>query len=77
MCVIKTHTDFLALRNHRQKDKNVNGLIAIYFKRKHNKNTVDFFLRGFFSCLQLIKYNFYHLHLDRGSSLPHKENSGQ
>lgn len=47
MCVIKTHTDFLALRDHRQKDKNVNGLIAIYFKRKHNKNTVDFFLEDF------------------------------
>lgn len=43
MCVIKAYTDFLALRNHRQKDKDVNGLIAIYFKRKHNKNTVDFF----------------------------------
>lgn len=48
MSVVKSHMDFLALRNHREKDKNVNGLIAIYFKRKHNKKAVDlYFLEDF------------------------------
>lgn len=57
MCIVKTHRALIT-KELLTKGQNLNGLIHIYFRRKHNRNSLDFFFlsRGFSSCPQLRTY---------------------
>lgn len=77
MCCKNTH-GFLGTKEPQTKGQECEwSNCQLFLKETQQKHCRFLFSRGFFSCPQVTKYDIYHLHLDRDSSLSHKKNAGQ